>query len=66
MIQNYLSSAHIEIISYSQFKSLLNKGLINDLLKVRSIDSAKDKKRSAETHGSENNEGNVDREQPKA
>jgi cell division protease FtsH len=31
MIHNYYGSAHVEIISYSQFKSLLNKGLINDL-----------------------------------
>ena len=31
MIQNYFGGAHVEIISYSQFKSLLKKGLINDL-----------------------------------
>jgi cell division protease FtsH len=31
MIHNYYGNAHVEIISYSQFKSLLNKGLINDL-----------------------------------
>ena len=31
MIQNYFGSAHVEIISYSQFKSLLNKGLVSDL-----------------------------------
>jgi cell division protease FtsH len=31
MIHNYYGSAHVESISYSQFKSLLNKGLINDL-----------------------------------
>ena len=31
MIHNYYGSAHVEIISYSQFKSVLNKGLINDL-----------------------------------
>ena len=31
MIQNYFGSAHVEIISYSQFKSLLKKDLINDL-----------------------------------
>jgi len=31
MIQNYYSRSHVEIISYSQFKSLLNKGLISDL-----------------------------------
>ena len=32
MIQNYFSSAHVEILSYSQFKSLLEKDLINDLV----------------------------------
>jgi cell division protease FtsH len=31
MIQNYLGSPHVEIISYSQFKSLLKNGLIADL-----------------------------------
>ena len=31
MIQNYFGSAHVEIISYSQFKSLIQKNLINDL-----------------------------------
>ena len=31
MIQNYLGSPHVEIISYSQFKSLLKNGLIVDL-----------------------------------
>ncbi|MGE5820419.1 MAG: ATP-dependent zinc metalloprotease FtsH, partial [Deltaproteobacteria bacterium] len=31
MIQNYYGRAHVEIINYSQFKSLLNKGLISDL-----------------------------------
>jgi cell division protease FtsH len=31
MIQNYYGRTHVEIISYSQFKSLLNKGLISDL-----------------------------------
>ena len=30
-IQNYLGSRHIGIISYSQFKSVLKKGLIADL-----------------------------------
>jgi hypothetical protein len=35
------------------------------ILKVRSIDSIKDKKKSADTHGSENNEGNVEHEHPK-
>ena len=29
MIQNYFGSAHVEIISYSQFKSLLSKGLVS-------------------------------------
>ena len=31
MIQNYFGGAHVEIISYSQFKSLLKRDLINDL-----------------------------------
>lgn len=31
MIQNYLDRPHVEIISYSQFKSLLKTGLIADL-----------------------------------
>lgn len=31
MIQNYLGSRHVEIISYSQFKSLVKEGLVNDL-----------------------------------
>jgi cell division protease FtsH len=31
MIQNYYSRSHVEIIQYSQFKSLLNKGLIADV-----------------------------------
>ena len=31
VIQNYIGRSHVEIIGYSQFKSLLNKGLINDL-----------------------------------
>ena len=35
MIQNYFGSAHVEIISYSQFKSLLKKDLINDLAIAR-------------------------------
>jgi hypothetical protein len=32
---------------------------------VRSIDSIKDKKRSADTYGSENNEGKVEKERLK-
>jgi cell division protease FtsH len=31
MIQNYYGRTHVEVISYSQFKSLLNKGLVSDL-----------------------------------
>jgi len=31
MIQNYYGRTHVEIINYSQFKSLLNKGLISDV-----------------------------------
>src|SRR4029434_8926416 len=32
MIQHYFGGAHVEMLIYSQFKSLLNKGLINDLI----------------------------------
>jgi cell division protease FtsH len=31
MIQNYFGGAHVEILNYSQFKSLLHKGLIADV-----------------------------------
>src|ERR1700757_3190116 len=31
MIQNYLGRPHVEIISYSEFKTLLKKSLITDL-----------------------------------
>src|SRR6266702_3831630 len=31
MIQNYFGSAHVEMINYSQFKSLLHKGFIADV-----------------------------------
>src|SRR5438874_2182671 len=31
MIQNYFGSAHVEIINYSQFKSLLHEGFIADV-----------------------------------
>jgi hypothetical protein len=31
MIQNYYGRNHVEVIRYSQFKSLLNKGLIADV-----------------------------------
>jgi hypothetical protein len=48
-------------------KEAVDRLALQAILKVRSIDSIKDKKRSARiTHGSENNEGNVDQEQPKA
>jgi len=47
-------------------KEVVDRPALQAILKVRSIDSIKDKKRSADTHGSENNEGNVDQEQPKA
>jgi cell division protease FtsH len=46
-------------------KEVVDRPALQAILKVRSIDSIKDKKRSADTHGSENNEGNVDQEQPK-
>ena len=32
LVQNLLGSRHVEIISYSQFKSLVKKDLINDLV----------------------------------
>jgi len=47
-------------------KEVVDRPALQAILKVRSIDSIKDKKRSADTHGSENKEGNVDQEQPKA
>jgi cell division protease FtsH len=31
LIQNYLGSRHVEVISYSQFKSLMKKGLVTDV-----------------------------------
>jgi cell division protease FtsH len=31
MVQNYFFSSHVELIRYSQFKSLIKKGLITDL-----------------------------------
>jgi cell division protease FtsH len=47
-------------------KEVVDRPTLQAILKVRSIDSIKDRKRSADTNGSENNEGNVDQEQPKA
>ena len=47
-------------------KEVVDRPALQAILKVRSIDSIKEKKRSADTHGNENNEGNVDQEQPKA
>ncbi|MBM2803436.1 MAG: ftsH [Deltaproteobacteria bacterium] len=39
LMQNLLGTAHVEIISYSQFKSLVKKDLINDLvIRERTID----------------------------
>jgi cell division protease FtsH len=32
LLQNFLGGSHVEVISYSQFKSLLKKDLINDLI----------------------------------
>ena len=32
LVQNFLGRSHVEIISYSQFKSLVKKDLINDLV----------------------------------
>jgi hypothetical protein len=61
MIQNYLASPHVETITYGQFKSLVKKGLVSDLvigerpelqaiLKVRSMDGTKEKERLAGVH----------------
>ena len=47
-------------------KEVVDRPELQAILKVRSIDSIKDKKRSADTDGSENNEGKVDQERPKA
>src|SRR5882724_545860 len=47
-------------------KEVVDRPELQAILKVRSIDSIKEKKRSADTHGNENNEGNVEQEQPKA
>ena len=32
LVQNLIGSPHVEVISYSQFKSLVKKALINDLV----------------------------------
>jgi cell division protease FtsH len=45
-------------------KEVVDRPALQAILKVRSIDSIKDKKKAADTHGSEN-EGNVEHEQPK-
>jgi cell division protease FtsH len=46
-------------------KEVVDRPALQAILKVRSIDSLKDKKKSADTHGSESNEGNVEHAQPK-
>ncbi|HEU4340823.1 MAG TPA: ATP-dependent zinc metalloprotease FtsH [Candidatus Binatia bacterium] len=46
-------------------KEVVDRPALQAILKVRSIDSIKDKKKSTDTHGTENNEGNVDQEQTK-
>jgi cell division protease FtsH len=46
-------------------KEVVDRPALQAILKVRSIDSLKDKKKSADTHGSENNESNVEHAQPK-
>jgi cell division protease FtsH len=47
-------------------KEVVDRPALQAILKVRNIDSAKDKKRSTDTPGSENKEGDIEREQPKA
>ena len=46
-------------------KEVVQRPALQAILKVRSIDSIKDKKRLVETNGKENNEGKVEQEQPK-
>jgi cell division protease FtsH len=46
-------------------KEVVDRPALQAILKVRNVDSIKDKKKSADTHGSENNEGNVEHDQPK-
>jgi hypothetical protein len=46
-------------------KEVVDRPALQAILKVRSIDSIKDKKKAADIHGSENNEANVEHEQPK-
>ncbi|MDP2601498.1 MAG: ATP-dependent zinc metalloprotease FtsH [Deltaproteobacteria bacterium] len=46
-------------------KEVVDRPALQAILKVRSIDSAKDKKKSADAHGSETNDRDVDQEQPK-
>jgi cell division protease FtsH len=47
-------------------KEVVDRPALQAILKVRNIDSVKDKKRSTDTPGSENKEGDIEREQPKA
>ncbi len=47
-------------------KEVVDRPALQAILKVRSIDSIKDKKRSGDTHERENDEGKVDQEQPKS
>jgi cell division protease FtsH len=46
-------------------KEVVQRPALQAILKVRSIDSIKDKKRLVETNGKENNEATVQQEQPK-
>jgi cell division protease FtsH len=47
-------------------KEVVDRPALQAILKVTSIDSIKGIKKSGNTHGSENNEGNVEQEQPRA
>jgi cell division protease FtsH len=47
-------------------KEVVDRPALQAILKVRNIDSVKDKKRSTDTLGSEKKEGNIEQEQPKA
>jgi cell division protease FtsH len=46
-------------------KEVVDRPALQAILKVRSIDSIKDRKKSADTHGSEDNDGNVEHDHPK-
>src|SRR6266536_3078036 len=58
-------SALEELANLLLEKEVVDRPALQAILKVRSIDSLKDKKKSADTQGSENKQGNVEHTQPK-